>query len=165
MYRIELTLKDGTIKVFPNLFNEDTIDTWKYKDNWIESIDTNEYKVNHRKVELIRNKDDKVLVSKEFKNKSRYTSKDPFQYYSNKIYDTVKKDIGLNYYKKDEYNIPYVVLTSNGKYIGYCEICNEIEGSLCDTESKAFTAIKKRMHKHLIVTGLNTLIKNNKRKK
>lgn len=165
MYRVELTLKDDSKKVFPNMFNEQDFDIWKFKDNWIECANSDEYLISHKKVELIRNSDDEVLVSKEFKKKSKYTHKDPFQYYCNKIYDAVKKDMGFPYYKKDEYDIAYTVLTSGNKYIGYCTICNEIEGTPCNTEAKAFTAIKQQMHKYIFMMGLNAFMKSIKRKK
>ena len=160
MYRIETTIKGSLITL--HLFDEDMFEVWKFKDNWEEDLKKELSRIGyHDNFKLIRNKDDAVLAEKKINNK---WFKQAIYYRRNFIYETVRKDIGFDYYKKDEYGLTYKVIPINKGYRGIC-VDADIEGDIKNTEAKAFTAIKQQMYKKLLLMGLDVLIKNNKRKK
>lgn len=147
-----------------NLFYKLHFDQWKYKDDWLKIIDE-EYNIPHNKVQLINNETNEVVLEKELKKPSKYNTKYPLQYFKNIIYDTVRKSIGMKLYKKDKYDLTYVIIpysedndpSINYKdaklFYGYCE-SPYITGELCESEEKAYTNVKKVTYERLLNLGI-----------
>lgn len=165
MYRLEITHKDGSVQVISELFDEQTFEVWKYKDTWMDMLTEALRNTSfHNNFKLIRNKDDAVLLEKTIDNRWYRST---VYYRRNMIYETVRKDLKFDFYKKDEHGLSYRIIKENNDYRCYRGVCMELGtvGEMQNTEAKAYTSVKKATHQEIFLIGLETAISKKKKKK